>query len=637
MIGRAISHYRVLGTLGSGGMGVVYLAEDERLGRQVALKFLPPESVRNRQALDRFRVEARAASSLSHPGICAIYDIGEDGGAPFIVMEALKGENLRDRINRGPLKVMDLLDLGIQLADALDAAHSQGIVHRDIKPSNIFVDKNRAKILDFGLAKLAPTPASFSSGADTAVIGPEAHRPLDNQITLPGTALGTVSYMSPEQARGEDLDSRTDLFSLGVVLYEMATGAQAFGGSTSAVVFDAILNREPRAISDLNPAMPPRLEEVIATALEKDRELRYQHASDLQAELKRIRRDLESGSLGGASRAVMPSPSERSRVTVAPPTPRETAPPRSSWGLVAIAVAILAIGGLSSYAWLARRSGPVAAPAARENASTQAGVPPAPIQAPEVPAPAQPSNVPSARAGDSASAPDAAGRPPQASRPAPDVRPSPTPEPTSAATNPPRAIALAPSADAGPASPAAISSPTSASPATARTAGDTAAPPPAAPSSAAPAAEAAPATPAPSQPAPQPSTQLAAAPTARAPAPAAVPPPTSPVESDEGAIRGVIRTYERAIETKNVELFRSIRPGLSAAEETRLRDSFRQVESQEVDIAIDDLRVDGRIATVRLSRRDTVNSGGRRQTQSSLQTLRLENTGTGWIIVESGR
>src|SRR6185503_10612546 len=203
MIGRAISHYRVLSALGSGGMGVVYLAEDERLGRQVALKFLPPESAASHQALERFRVEARAASSLSHPGICAIFDIGDDEGTPYIVMEALKGESLRDRINRGPLKVADLLEIGIQLADALDAAHAQGIIHRDIKPSNIFVgEKNRTKILDFGLAKLTQASTSASSGM-TRPPDASTHRDL----TMPGSALGTVSYMSPEQARGEEVDT----------------------------------------------------------------------------------------------------------------------------------------------------------------------------------------------------------------------------------------------------------------------------------------------------------------------------------------------------------------------------------------------------------------------------------------------
>jgi serine/threonine protein kinase len=332
MIGRAISHYRVLSALGSGGMGVVYLAEDERLGRQVALKFLPQESLKNRQALDRFRVEARAASSLSHPGICAIYDIGEDDGMPFIVMEALRGENLRDRINKGPLKIGELVDVGIQLADALEAAHNQGIIHRDIKPSNIFVgDKNRVKILDFGLAKLSTAPGS-GSGVDAST-----HQTVVKQLTMPGSALGTVSYMSPEQARGEDVDTRTDLFSLGAVLYEMATGAQAFGGSTHAVVFDAILNHTPPVLLNLNPLVPQRLEEIINTLLEKDRELRCQHASDLQAELKRLRRDLDSGTMMsavGASRAgvsgASPARTSASRQPSAPAIP-PPAPARSLW------------------------------------------------------------------------------------------------------------------------------------------------------------------------------------------------------------------------------------------------------------------------------------------------------------------
>ena len=274
----------------------------------------PPTRSPSRQALDRFRVEARAASSLSHPGICAIFDIGDDEGTPYIVMEALKGESLRDRINRGPLKVADLLEIAIQLADALDAAHAQGIIHRDIKPSNIFVgDKNRTKILDFGLAKLAQSAGPISSGAATRALNASTHRDL----TMPGSALGTVSYMSPEQARGEEVDTRTDLFSLGVVLYEMATGIQAFGGSTQAIVFDAILNRTPHPITHINPLIPPRLEALIATALEKDRDLRHQHASDFEAELKRIRRDLESGSLAArhAVRQVTPAAERRSATT----------------------------------------------------------------------------------------------------------------------------------------------------------------------------------------------------------------------------------------------------------------------------------------------------------------------------------
>src|SRR5262245_54186279 len=317
MIGRTVSHYRILSTLGSGGMGVVYLAEDGRLGRQVALKFLPATFAKETRALERFHVEARAASALSHPAICAIYDIGQDGDTPFIVMEALKGETLRERIARGPLKIGDVLEIGTQLADALEAAHARGIVHRDIKPANIFIgDRNRVKVLDFGLAKLTSAPSSLSSTSDTT---PAAGRLDSNQITQPGTAVGTVSYMSPEQARGEDIDSRTDLFSLGAVLYEMVTGSQAFGGNTTALVYEAILNRAPRPIAQLNPLVPPRLEAVIATALEKERDLRYQHASDLHAELRRIRRDLDTGSMATSQTLV-----NATRPNIPPPTPTTT-------------------------------------------------------------------------------------------------------------------------------------------------------------------------------------------------------------------------------------------------------------------------------------------------------------------------
>ncbi len=301
MIGETVSHYRILESLGSGGMGQVFKAEDRRLGRLVALKFLSTDLARDPAALERFQREARAASALNHPGICTLYDVGEYNGRPFLVMELLEGQTLRDRIAGRAVTTDALLDLGVQIADALDAAHSRGIVHRDIKPANIFITpRGQAKILDFGLAKQAPRRTAEAIGA-SATAGISAQPTSDALLTSPGSALGTIAYMSPEQARGEELDARTDLFSLGALVYEMATGQPAFAGNTTAVIFDAILNRTPAPPSELNPNLPPRMDEIIDKSLEKDRELRYQSAAELRADLKRLKRDTDSSRVAAAN------------------------------------------------------------------------------------------------------------------------------------------------------------------------------------------------------------------------------------------------------------------------------------------------------------------------------------------------
>ncbi len=363
MINQTISHYRITGQLGSGGMGVVYEAEDLTLGRKVALKFLPPQLSRDQNALDRFLLEARTASALNHPNICTIYAVenaaGDEGNQSFIAMELLDGQNLEQKLSSGQMSTGSLLDIAIQLADALDAAHARGIIHRDIKPANIFLSpRGQVKVLDFGLAKLSRPEMEMDT------IGATMDSPRPTNLTSPGATVGTISYMSPEQARGEELDARSDLFSLGTVIYQMTTGKMPFSGATSAVVFHAILELDPVPPSQLNATIPLKLQEIIEKLLEKDRDLRYQSAADLRGDLKRLKRDTESGRKTRTSSAVIaaaPNPpvqasgSSEKQASCAPSVAAAVKKNKLGVGaIIAIYAAFIAAAGYGIYSLVTR-------------------------------------------------------------------------------------------------------------------------------------------------------------------------------------------------------------------------------------------------------------------------------------------
>jgi hypothetical protein len=676
MVGKTVSHYRIVSQLGAGGMGVVYAAEDPRLNRQVALKFVPEDLAHDPHSLARLRSEARTASGLNHPNICTIYDIGEYEGRPFIVMELLKGQTLRERMETGRLKITEAVEIGIQASEGLFWAHSKDVIHRDIKPANLFLcDQGPLKILDFGLAKqIAAQP------------GPEATLAPTVDLTGVGVAVGTVAYMSPEQVGGDKLDRRTDLFSLGVVLYECVTGQQPFQGKTSAVILASILTQQPTAPVELNSSIPPGLQDVIYACLEKDRELRYQDSGSLRADLKRVKRDLDSGALGivrttSTTTSAIRDPQagiSTTQVAVRPPsgvtTTTAVVTVQKNRGLV-IGLSIAAAALVVALVSVTMFRGPSASPPAQDSAAVK---PPVADQPPAQP-PAQPvDTADSVRRRDEAARfdqaivdgnrylaagdVDAANRelsaaraidpsapavadlsarlverfkaaanarrlPAEASRPTPSrsttepaPRPIPSPSPATvpAVAPPPMAATSAP-----PASSPVAQTPTASSPDPGQGGrGQASADPVRPPVVAAP------------TPPPAPATRADSAERRAASPPAS---PAAPVEDDEAAIRRVVATYARAIETKDLALYRSVKPNLSAAETRTIEDGFRAVTSQRVTITIQSIEHRQQEALVRLRRQDVIQVSGRQQTTDNQQTMRLARTPTGWVIREIGR
>ena len=693
MLGRTISHYRITAQLGAGGMGVVYAGEDVRLGRPVALKFVP-EDLTDSRALQRLRGEARAASALNHPNICTIYDVGEYEGRPYLVMELLKGQTLRDLLTHGPTRIHQTVDIGIQVADALDAAHGAGIVHRDIKPANLFLmERGVVKILDFGLAKHLID--EHHEHPSRTVVPSTTTEP--EPLTVEGVTVGTVAYMSPEQVTGELLDGRTDLFSLGIVLYECVTGRRPFAGKTSAVILSAILNEAPVAPVVFNPHIPARLQDVINNCLEKDRELRYQDAAGLRADLRRVRRDLESGQ-SAAAKTIVKSAGGSGRGSAAGSrldASASTRPqPPLAWG--AAFAAVVAVG-FAAY-WVSFRA---PQPSAPPPAETAASVPEAPDQsrvdlaitslnarryrealgyAREV-LQASPDNAEAQRVRNEATVvlqrfDDAIARGQRlvsagdldgasaALRTAREIDPGSsavaalqeqivsqykglarqrpeaprsTASPPVGGTRPEERAAPAPSIAANPPPEPVQSAQVKPPPPAIPEPPPAAAPPAPTPPASVPPASASPA------PAPPAATTADAAPPAKpsepAPRPAGTAPPveSAPAESDDVLITRVIEAWAHAIENKDLAAYRALKPNMTAAEQRRIEDGFRAVSSQRVTITILGIEKRGTQAVVRLRRRDAIVVDGRQQTTDTQQTITVARAGSNWVIRDIGR